>query len=294
MNRTDPRVYPPRIQARDGNRGAAQIVARAAALALLACLPAKIAWCVEAAERPTHSPATIGSIEGTVRYLGAVPRADVPDNAGLRADILKVDRDNFGLRYAVVHLLNTHLEGSSTPHEFPDDGPPGTTVVDQRDLIFVPHLLAVRSGQRVAFSNSDSENHNVRAQAENPRNRFNILTGPGLDYERRFQSEPDNLPIRLSCDIHPWMYAWVYAFDHPFFSVTDEYGGFRIDRVPPGRYRIVVHQPDGRLTAEGAIVVAAGSPLRMDIEFSKRHLDGAQTLRIAREAPGSGEKGPGK
>ena len=260
---------------------------------LVVCLLAIGAQSVEADESPGHSPGAVGSIEGTVRYLGPVPKADLPDNAGLRRDILQVEEENFGLRSAVVYLVKAHLEGVSPPSEISDSGLGDVTVVDQRDLAFVPHLLAVRSAQRVAFSNSDPENHNVRAQAEDPRNRFNILTGPGLDYERQFQAEPDGGPIRLSCDIHAWMSAWVYVFDHPLFDVTDDRGGFRIAHVPAGSYRVVVRQPDGRLRAEGAISVVPGTRLRIDIEFSRPHLNGTQTLRIGEKAPGSDEKTSG-
>ena len=250
------------------------------------CLLAIGARCIEADDSPGPPPAAFGSMEGTVRYLGQVPKAGIPDNAGLTRSILQVEAGNFGLRYAVVYLVKARVEGVSPPSEISDNGPGDVIFVDQRDLAFVPHLLAVRSGQRVAFSNSDPENHNVRAQAEDPRNRFNILTGPGLDYERRFRPEPDSRPIRLSCDIHPWMSAWVYTFDHPLFDVTDEHGGFRIDRVPVGDYRIVVHQPDGRLKAEGAISIRPGTPLRIGIDFSRPHLNEAQTLNIRENAPG--------
>lgn len=276
MNPTDRRVLLPWIRAYSGKIVAVQAV----------CLLAFGAPCVEADDRPGPSTSVSGSIVGTVRYLGQVPRAGVPDNAGLTRALLQVEAENFGLRYAVVYLVKARIEGDSPPSEISNNGPGDVIFIDQRDLAFVPHLLAVRSGQRVAFSNSDPENHNVRAQAEDPRNRFNILTGPGLDYDRRFRPEPDSAPIRLSCDIHPWMSAWVYPFDHPLFDVTDEHGGFRIDRVPVGSYRVVVHQPDGRLRAEGAITIRPGSPLSIDIEFSRRHLNETQTLIIREKVPG--------
>ncbi len=286
MNPTDPRALLAWTRARSAKIAALSIVSGAAALWLAVCLVSCSALSVETEDSSANSPATFGSIEGTVHYLGQVPKAEIPDNAGLRRDILEVDDDDFGLRYAVVYLVKADSEGVFPPPETSDNGPRGVIVVDQRDLTFVPHLLAVRSGQRVAFSNSDPENHNVRAQAGDPRNRFNILTGPGLDYERRFRPEPDRGPIRLSCDIHAWMSAWVYAFDHPLFDVTDDRGGFRVDRIPTGSYRVVVHQPDGRLRAEGAISVVPGTPLHIDVEFSRRHLNEAQTLKIDEEAPG--------
>ncbi|MDK1020841.1 MAG: carboxypeptidase regulatory-like domain-containing protein [Candidatus Hydrogenedentes bacterium] len=240
---------------------------------------------------PQHAPSGFGSIEGRVRFLGTVPRAEVPDNAGRRRPILNVEGSDNDLRYAVVYLSGPEAEKASPGEEISVDSASGITVIDQRDLAFVPHLVAVRSGQRVAFSNSDPENHNVRAQAELPRNRFNILTGSGLDYERQFQPEPNDNPVRLSCDIHPWMSAWVFAFDHPYFDVTGEHGLFSIEAVPAGTYSIVVYQPDGRLRAEGQVAVAAGDPARLNVEFSQTHLGGARILKIETQRVGP-EEGP--
>lgn len=241
-------------------------------------------------EVPQHAPSGFGSIEGRVRFLGPVPQARIADNAGRRRPILSVEDGENGLRYAAVYLSGPEVEKASLEEEeVPDDGAGGITVIDQRDLTFVPHLVAVRSGQRVAFTNSDSENHNVRAQAQTPRNRFNIMTVSGLDYERQFRAETNGKPVRLSCDIHPWMSAWVFAFDHPYFDVTGEHGRFSIEAVPAGAYSIVVYQPDGGLRAEGEIAVAAGTRARLSVEFSPKHLGGNRILRI--KAPSVGPDG---
>ena len=238
---------------------------------------------------PQHAPSGSGSIEGRVRFLGTVPRGEVPDNAGRRRPVLKVEGSDKGLQYAVVYLSGPEVEKAFQKDEISDDSPRGVAVIDQADQAFVPHLVAVRSGQLVGFRNSDPENHNVRAEADLPRNRFNILTGPGIDYERQFQPEPNDNPVRLSCDIHPWMSAWVFAFDHPYFDVTDEHGRFLIEGVPAGTYRVVVYQPDVRLRAEGQVTVAVGDPARIGVEFSRAHLGGSRILKIEMRRVGPDE-----
>ena len=52
----------------------------------------------------------------------------------------------------------------------------------------------------------------------------------------------DRLPIKVTCNIHPWMNAWVGVFDHPYFAVTDADGKFQIPLAPAGNYRLVVWQ----------------------------------------------------
>lgn len=240
-------------------------------------------------EAEQHAPSAYGSIEGSVRFLGPVPQARIADNAGRRRPILSVEDAENGLRYAAVYLSGPEVEKASVADEVSDDDAGAIPIIDQRDLTFVPHLVAVRSGQRVAFINSDPENHNVRAQAQTPRNRFNIMTVSGLDYERQFRAETNGKPVRLSCDIHPWMSAWVFAFDHPYFDVTGEHGDFSIEAVPAGTYSIVVYQPDGELRAEGEMTVAAGATIRLSVEFSGKHLGGDRILRI--ETPSVGPDG---
>ena len=166
-----------------------------------------------------------------------------------------------GLRYAVVYLLDAPK----------DSAPPAAVVtLNQRNFIFEPQVLAVRAGQTVHFTNDDPASHNVRSNDSNPANRFNIdtATGAAAGNVHRFASMPDGVPVQLSCDIHPWMAAWVYTFDHDRFAVTTADGSFRIQNLPPGRHRIAVRQPSGRLARDLAVEVRPGETTRLDVRFS--------------------------
>jgi plastocyanin len=176
--------------------------------------------------------------------------------------VLHVDRSG-GVRYAVVFL---------------PDAPPGArpaeaeATMDQRGFVFVPQVLAVRAGQLVRFTSADSANHNVRSQRASAANTFSIHTAPGSvgPASHRFARTADALPLLLSCDIHPWMAAWVYVFEHDSFAVTGADGRFRIDRVPPGRHRLSVRQPSGQLAREVGVDVRPGETTRVDVRFTAR------------------------
>jgi plastocyanin len=148
--------------------------------------------------------------------------------------------------------------------------------MDQRDHEFVPRVLAVRSGQPVRFSNSDPANHNVRTSSSREENEFNVYTPAESSYTRRFVFDPQQRPVRVGCDIHPWMRGWVYVFDHPWFDVTDERGQFRIQAVADGEYTLRIRQPDIRFEHEQSIRIAKGvvAPVEIDIRandlFRKR------------------------
>lgn len=220
-----------------------------------------------------------GAVTGTVRYSGRVPKSDKTDNEGRHRDLLSVQRPGDGLRHAVVFLRPLAPSAQETREAIDE------VVVDQFDLSFVPHVLIVRPDQAVYFTNSDPENHNVRAQALEPRNLFNIVTAPGNENEKHFRREPEDKPIQLSCDVHGWMSGWIYVSEAPYFAVTDAQGHFSIQGVPAGSYTIEVLQPDAQFRAEGQIAVQAGQDVSVNVAFTQRHLGSRETLLIEQPAP---------
>lgn len=202
-----------------------------------------------------------GAIEGSVRFAGEVPRLKVADDSGVRRPLLEVDATTGGLADVVLHLVDV-------PAAQREGGEPWPLVtIDQEQHTFVPHVVAVRPGQRVAFTNSDPVNHNVRGASLVAENEFNIYTGLGGRHEREFVADPRGRPIALGCDIHGWMRGWIYVFDHPWFAVSDRRGHYRIGGVPAGTWRLVLRQPDGPLAAEQQVTVEEGAVARVDISF---------------------------
>ena len=214
-----------------------------------------------AAEQPGSQHGVFGTIEGMIRFEGEASKSSIPDDAGVSRDVLEVDRKTGGLRYVVVYLDRTNRS------VLPSSALKSSTeksVMDQQNHEFTPRIIAVRQGQAVVFSNSDPANHNVRTTASVKTNQFNVFTGIDGKYEHRFVVEPEYRPIRLGCDIHPWMRGWVFVFDHPHFAVTDEAGKFRIASVPPGEYQLHILQPDIRYRTQQNIVVKAGESLSVE------------------------------
>ena len=201
-----------------------------------------------------------GTIEGRITFAGTPPPSTVLTQDGDSQPVLYVDRSG-GLRYAVAYLPDTPR--SSTP-------PSSPMTLNQRRFIFEPQVLAVRAGQTVRFTNDDPAFHSVRAKDTNPENTFSIDTGSGAvgPAVHRFAPMPAGQALELSCDIHPWMAAWLYVFEHDQFAVTSEDGSFRIQDVPPGRHRVAVRQPSGRLARDLAVDVRPGESTRLDVEFT--------------------------
>jgi plastocyanin len=221
-----------------------------------------IALAAWAASSSADEPALrdAGAIEGRVTYEGAPPPPiPVPEGSGVQP-VLRVDRTG-GLEHAVVFLPDAR------PGR-PPAAPPA--VVDQRDFVFHPQVLAVHAQAAVRFTNSDVANHNVRSAHASGTNAFSLNMSPGSPppEARTFAVTPPDRPIVLSCDIHPWMRAWVYVFDHSQFAVTDPSGRFRLRNVPAGRHRFAVRQPAGRLARDLAVDVTADATAHVDVRFT--------------------------
>jgi len=81
-------------------------------------------------------------------------------------------------------------------------------------------------------------------------------------------SKPENF-LKVACNVHPWMFAWITVVDHPYFAVSGKDGAFTIANVPPGKYKIqAVHRKAGTATQE--IEVKEGAPAKADFTLEVR------------------------
>jgi plastocyanin len=109
-------------------------------------------------------------------------------------------------------------------------------LVNQVGCRFVPHVLAVRTGQRVAFGNADPVLHNIHAY-RGEETLFNL--GFPLQGQRHEKTFDEAGTVELRCDAgHDWMHGYVVVFDHPFFAVTGSDGRFAIPSMPAGKHRL--------------------------------------------------------
>jgi plastocyanin len=115
-------------------------------------------------------------------------------------------------------------------------------VLDQRNLTFTPHVLAVRVGTTVEFPNNDKVFHNVFSFRDGKK--FDLGMYP-KGMSKRIVFDKPGL-ARLFCNIHPNMAAYVMAVDTPYFAVSNESGTFSIAGIPPGTYTYHAWRPGGQ------------------------------------------------
>jgi len=135
--------------------------------------------------------------------------------------------------------------------------------MDQKSMVFVPHVLPVLVGTTVDFLNSDAVLHNVYtpdACAE----KFNLGTWPqGQIKSYTFNKE---CAAVLLCKVHPEMEAYVVAVPTPYFASVKADGTYQVANVPDGSYTVKVWHP--KLKAADKQATVAG-PTEVAFEMAK-------------------------
>jgi plastocyanin len=205
-------------------------------------------------------PEKPGSITGVVRHTGELPpprKIMTTDGGFVHHSDHVVDAKSKGLRYLFVTL-----EGAR-PRPRAKGLQPVT--VDQRDMVFVPRVVAVRHGQAVRFDNSDLCNHSVMAISKVESNAFNVFVQPNQPHTATFVTQDG--PVLIGCSLHAWMRAWVYVVPHPWFAVTDEKGQFTLEGVPPGKHTLRLEHADTRTVHRLAVEVRAGKAVAVRVDW---------------------------
>jgi plastocyanin len=123
-------------------------------------------------------------------------------------------------------------------------------VLDQRNLAFSPHVLAIRVGTTVQFPNRDRVFHNVFSFRDGKR--FDLGMYPVGAVKNVTFGQPGL--SRIFCNIHPNMAAYVMAVDSGYFAVSDSSGRFLIEAVPSGTYAYHAWHPGGTTLSGSATV----------------------------------------
>jgi plastocyanin len=177
-----------------------------------------------------------GTLSGVVRFVGTPPRPEpiaVPRDreicgAQQPSETLVVAPDR-GVRGSVV-LIEGIAKGKKATNEL---------LIDSQRCLFVSHVSALAVGERARVKSSDAAVHNVHGfmGAATVFN-FSLPNREQLvDITRRL-TKPG--VVRVVCDAHPNMFAWLFVHDSPYVAVTDDTGAFRIADIPPRTSKVTM------------------------------------------------------
>jgi plastocyanin len=139
-------------------------------------------------------------------------------------------------------------------------------VMDQKGLVFVPHIMVVQQGTTVEFLNSDNVQHNVfwTAVAGDKKAGKNLGTWPKGD-KRPFTFDKAGA-VQLLCNVHPEMEGYIIVSPTPYFAETDDSGNYKIKDVPDGSYTVIAWH-EGAKNQSKSVTVAGGG--KADFTLSK-------------------------
>ena len=177
-----------------------------------------------------------GTLSGVVRFTGTPPKLEpLPVNKNREvcgeqkvSEALVVGPDR-GVRGSVV-LIEGITRGKKAT---------GEVLLDNHKCLFVSHVTALTVGEKARVKNSDAILHNTHGFLGKP-TVFNLALpnrDQVIDITRRL-TKPG--VVRVLCDAHPHMFAWMVVHDSPYVAVTDDKGAFKITDVPPGTYKVTM------------------------------------------------------
>jgi plastocyanin len=152
-----------------------------------------------------------------------------------------------------------YLEGTATPATA---AAPVTVEIAITDKVYAPHVVVVPVGSTVRFPNHDPFNHNVFSLSEP--NTFDLgLYGRG---EAKSQTFANPGLVRVYCNVHPRMVAYVLVMANRLYAQPGQDGSFVIENVPPGRHRL--HVWHERIPTEVIKDITAGAAGGSDLQIA--------------------------
>jgi len=167
----------------------------------------------------------------------------------------------------VFIYVKTGLEGKTFPT------PTKPVVLDQHGCKYIPHVMGAMVNQPFEIRNSDATLHNIHAMPKKSA-QFNVGM-PKKDMITTKKFDKPEVAVRVKCDVHPWMSAYVGVTNHPYFAVSDDKGTFEIKDLPAGKYTFEAwHEKLGTQTQE--VTVADGKPTNLEFTFDGSAVAAAQ------------------
>jgi len=214
------------------------------------------------------------TIMGTLKFDGKPPPMRPIDMAGADEKCAELHggerqkpetvivNDNGTLRNVFV-WVKTGVEGWSFP------APEGNAVLDQKGCMYEPHVQALRKGQSLVVRTSDPTAHNVHGYGKVNRPFNRSQPAGAADVVIEMKREEAGPPMKVKCDIHPWMNAYVAVVDHPYHAVTGPDGSFELANLPPGTYTIEAwHEQYG--TIEQTVAIGAKESKTLEFTYPQK------------------------
>lgn len=198
---------------------------------------------------PPVDPSTAATITGTVKFEGTAPVLR-PIDMGASPACMGVNPKPVvppvvitGAHDALANAV-VFVKSGLGHYRYPAPQTPVT--LDQKGCMYVPRVVALMVGQPFQVANNDPTLHDIQPVLRN-NPPWSLSELPGRPPVHATFQYPE-FAAYVGCMIHPWMRAYLFVFDQPYFEVTSKDGAFALKNLPPGTYTIEAwHEPNQTL-----------------------------------------------
>lgn len=205
-----------------------------------------------------------GIVRGTISFTGVPPvmKSITSTEACCQGEPQLAEETVIVNANGTLKNVFVYLEGAPAT----DGRAQPQVVLDQVRCRYTPHVLGVQVGQSLVVRSSDPTMHNVHYVPQKNQARNLSMSGAGQQTPVTFDYAEF---VRVKCDVHPWMAAWVGVFENPFFAATGDEGSFEIKNIPSGTFKLVAwHERYGR--QETTVTVSDNSPVESNFTFGRQ------------------------
>jgi hypothetical protein len=208
-----------------------------------------------------------GSVTGEVKFIDdppKLPNVRVSKDQDYCGETLP---DETYLLNAQSALRNVVVFIESAASKAPTE-PQKEHILNNTGCRYAPRILAMHKGEKLKVKNNDPKLH-IPHSYRDERTVFNLslpFKGTTIDATTRIRQAGI---LKVVCDTHAWMLAYIHVFDHPYFAVTDENGTFSIAEIPPGNYVLKAWHEDAGTKSQEITVLESGD-VRVVLEFTKK------------------------
>jgi plastocyanin len=184
-----------------------------------------------------------GTVSGKVNYTGTpakpkpIDMSKEPSCAKQHATPVTTETVVTGANNALANVVVYISAGA------PDEGqvPSQAVTFEQKGCQYLPHVLAMHTGQELKVVNSDQTSHNIHPLAKVNRE-WNKSQPPGTPpLSEKYDKEEF---ITVKCNVHPWMRGYFAVLKTSHYDVSKDDGGFKLPNLPAGKYTITAWHED--------------------------------------------------
>ena len=200
-----------------------------------------------------------GTLSGQVTYSGKIPAQKIINTGKyakacgpeIKSQSLLIK--NNGVKNAVISISGKGAKKlKSTSGEY---------VLNQENCVYSPHIVVMPKESELEIKSSDPFNHNIHTYSFD-NDPVNLMFMPGMEHEQEFEEAE---VVKVECDLHGWMQAWIVVTENSYFALTNDNGSFEIPELPPGKYSLTAwHEVLGTMTQK---INVEENGLKVNFEF---------------------------